>query len=321
MKPAVGVASFGVTLDWGIIGTALQSVEAPWLKDAAGWPKMKSLLSLEVLVSVVFILVWSGVALFIAYPLADKSLVRSLLMIAMSLLAMIYGVVKTSPTLRLLYQKLRYRLLGPTYQVRAGGTFRATMSENDSALLKVGLDTARKVFVTAKAESTLANRMLILGANSRTIKFDLPQEFDETDADGLGDALADEDTRVSRLVEVELWGYEANSTRVADLVEREIVPFFDNLGDNMRAETKGRNFWLQITLPGRNPFLQFYLRDVPDADVSLFQLEFTRNMAGDQAKVGIRKEGFSISAFSPRPFVRLVRDYLSTPALAHSDRD
>ena len=282
---------------------------------------MKSLLSREGLVSVIFIVAWCVAVAAIAYPLADKSLVRSILMVAMSLSAMIYGVVKTSPFLRFHFHKLRFRFLGPTYQVRAGGRFRTALSESDAELLKVGLQTAQKVYGTARTESSLTNRIVIGGANSRTIRLDLSQEFDDKDEDDPDDVLAEEDVRGSRLIEVELWGYEANSTRVSRLVESEIVPFFDNLGDAMRAEAEGRNFWLRITLPGRNPFLQFYLRDVPDANVSKFQLEFTQDMAGDKARVAILKEGFSISAFTPRPFARLVSIYLSTPALANSDRD
>ena len=282
---------------------------------------MKSLLSRDVLVSVIFIVSWTVTMMVIAYPLTDKSPIRSLLMVVMSLSAMIYGVVKTSPFLRFHFHKIRYRLFGPTYQVRAGGTFLTALSASDSALLKVGLLTAQKVYKTARAESFLSNRVVIGGANSRTIRLDVSQELDDKDENRLDDVLMDEDTRVCRLVEVELWGYEANSTRVARLVETEIVPFFDNLGDAMRAETEGRNFWLRITLPSRNPFLQFYLKDVPDAEVSTFQLEFTQDMAGDRARVAIRKEGFSISAFTPRPFARLVSTYLSTPALANSDRN
>ena len=282
---------------------------------------MKSLLSREVLVGGFFILAWCVAVVFIAYPLADKSLTRVILMGAMSLSTMIYGVAKTSPSLRFHFHKLRYRLFGPTYQVRAGGTFRTAIFENDSTLLMTGLQTAQKVYGTARAESTLTNRIVIGGANSRTIRLDVSQEFDDDDGYDLDDVLADEDAKVRRLIKVELWGYEANSTRVAKLVENEIVPFFDNLSDTMQAETKGRNFWLNITLPSRNPFLQFYLRDVPDANVSQFQLEFTQDMAGDRARVAIHKEGFSISAFTPRPFARLVSTYLSTPALANSDRN
>ena len=282
---------------------------------------MKSLLSREVVIGVSFILAWCVALVFIAYPLADKSLTRVILMGAMSLSTMLYGVAKTSPLLRFHYHKLRYRLRGPTYQVRAGGTFRTAIFESNSTLLMTGLQTAQKVYGAARAESTLTNRIVIGGANSRTIRLDVSQEFDDDDEYDPDDMLADEDAKVCRLVEVELWGYEANSTRVAKLVENEIVPFFDNLADSMQAEAKGRNFWLKITLPNRNPFLQFYLRDVPDANVSEFQLEFTQDMAGDSARVAIQKEGFSISAFTPRPFARLVRTYLSTPALANSDRN
>lgn len=279
---------------------------------------MRSLLSKEVLVGIFVIFAWLAAAMVIAYPLADKSVVRSLLMVAMSLSAMIYGVVKTSPRLRFYFHKLRYRLFGPTYQVRAGGTFRAGLTGSESTLLTVGLRTAEKVYRTARTESSLTNR-IVISAHSRTIRLDLPQELEDGDEDGLDDI--GESLGFNKLVEVTLWGYEANSTRIADLVENEIVPFFDNLREAMEAEAEGRNFWLKITLPGRNPFLQFYLRDVPDADVSKFQLEFTQDIAGDKARVAILKEGFSVSAFTPRPFARLIRAYLSTPALANSDRN
>ena len=280
---------------------------------------MKSLLSREVLVVLAFIMGWCVVVGIIAYPLADKSPLRMLLMVLMSLSAMIFGVVRASPTVRFHYHKIRYRFFGPIYQVRAGGTFRTVTSQNDSTLLNVGLQTAQKVFSTASAESRLTNQIVMAGANARTIRLDLRQEFGKEENYDLEDPLPDVDAPVSRWVEVELWGYEANSTRVTKLVETEIVPFFDNLRDAMEAEAKGRNFWLKITLPSRNPFLQFYLKDVPDAEVSKFQLEFTQDMSGDIARVAIQKEGFSISAFTPRPFTKLVRTYLSTPALANSD--
>ena len=282
---------------------------------------MKSLLSREVLICIIFIVVWFAAIALLAYPLADKSVIRFLLMFMMPLPATVFGVVSKVPFLRFQFHKLRYRYFGPTYQVQAGGTFRTVASERDTALLKIGLRTAQQVYGTARAESCLSNSIMIRAANSRTIRLDLHQEFDDKDEDDPDIILADNYAEVCRSVEVELWGYEANSNRITQLVENEIVPFFDKLPKSMKAKTTGHNFWLKIILPSRNPFLQFYLKDVPDADVSKFQLEFTLDMAGDKARVAIQEEGFSISAFTPRPFTKLVRTYLSTPALANGDRN
>ena len=281
---------------------------------------MRALLSAEVLSNFGFAVAWFSIVAFIAYPLADKSLSRVVLLGVISVTPLMFRTVMRVPFVRLWLHQLRYRFLGPTYQIQAGATFQTTFPGNDKDLLVVGLKTARKVYDKTEVDSFLSNRLIISGSTSRTIRLDVFQaEEDEFEEAGLFDAFDAEEVEQTRTVEASLRGYQAKSSQIVEMVEGEIVPFFDHLSTAMNANIEGRNFWLRITLPSRNPFLQFYLKDVPDADVSKFQLEFTQVMAGDKVRVAIQKDGFGIDSFNPRPLGKTVRTYLSTPALAHSD--
>ena len=279
---------------------------------------MKSLLSREFLLGLIFVAFWTAAAVIIAYPLADKSLGRSFLMVAMSVAAMLFGVARSSPRARLLYHRVRFYAFGPTYKVSVAGVFRTSAPGEDKVLLEVGTSVAKKVYGTTRVLPPLTNRVAIRANDSTTIQITLPQEPEhEHEPDDPID-LAFE---TGRLVEVELWGYDTNARRITKVMEREIVPFLSGMVDALQAETLGRSFSLNITLPSKNPFLRFYLKDVPDADVNKFQLEFSQKVAGDYARVVVRENGFSVSAFAPQPFTRIVRTYLSTPALAHSEGD
>ena len=274
------------------------------------------------MIGLIFIVAWVGVTVFVAYPLADKSFARAGMMVALSSTTLIYAWIKGLPFVRFHSRRLLNYIFGPYYMIRAGASFRTSLAGNDPELLQIGLQTAKDVFKPAHRESAPSNRILIAAGKSRTIRLDILWEWEEDEADEL-DKEDDEAHEIEggRILSMEIWGYEGNLTRLSKLVENEIVPFMDKLGTALKAEGVGRNYWLSATSDKRNPFLDFYLRDVPDAQVSKFQLEFTREMAGDPVWVVFGKEGFNFSAPTPRPFPGLIRDYSSTPALSDSNRN
>ena len=221
------------------------------------------------------------------------------------------------PAIRLFATKLYHRVGGPTYEVQAGGTIWTTTPESEGELLRLGLSTAKKVYTNAKVETALTNRVIIKADRSRTIRIDLPQDFDDDDEH----MDSDEGTGGhDREVMFQLWGYSGKATGIETMLEREIAPFFDQMIAVMQEGHTPGNFWLRIHMEGKNPFLQFYLRDVPDAEVGKFQLDLTDVFAGDSIRVAIGEDSFRLSANNPRGLVNSAKSYLSTPALAHRDR-
>ena len=221
------------------------------------------------------------------------------------------------PAIRLFLHRLYYRINGPTYEIQAGGTIRSRLSDSEQKLLTLGLLTAKKVYATASVEAILSNRVMIKADRSRTIRLDLPLEFDDSDDDEQANAPVDDDH--GRTVEFQLWGYDGKAARIEALLEKEIGPFINHLITEMQAKNDSRNLWLRISRQGKNPFLQFYLRDVPNAQVNNFQLDLTDVFAGDLVSVVIREDGFRIAAKTPLGLVNSAKSYLSTPALSHRD--
>ena len=258
-----------------------------------------------------------GVVALIAWPMAKDSIWRLFLIAAVPAIPETIRAVWQIPTIRLYAHRFWARVSGPTYEVQAGGVIRSTSLEDEKELLDLGLSTAKKVYASAKVETRLTNRLVIKAGQSRTIRVDLPQGFDQDD-EHMG---SDEEQCNDREIAFQMWGYDGKATRIEYLLAKEIAPFFDNVIAAMKAKNDSRNFWLTISMEGKNPFLKYYLRDVPNAEVDKFQLDLTDVLAGDSVKVAIREDSFRFAANNPWGLVNSARTYLSTPALAHRDSD
>lgn len=271
---------------------------------------MRRLFTPDIFASLFIAAILIAVVAFVAWPLADQSIWRLFLIAAAPAIPELARVALKVPAVRLLVHRVAHRLSGPVYEVQAGGMIWTTSSDSEATLLDRGLTIAKKVYSNAKVETSLTNRVMIKAGRSRTVRIDLPQELQH----GCGEEEND------RRVEFLLWGYDGKATRIEKLLEKEIAPFIDELTKAMQNGGESRNFWLRIHTQGQNPFLQFYLRDVPDAEVSNFQLELTDIFAGDLIKVSVQQDGFRVTATTPFGLASSAKAYLATPALSHRHR-
>ena len=280
-----------------------------------------ALLSQDGLATLCLGIVVLAVLIAVGWPLTAESKGRIVLIAGVAVIPYALRTAWKIPAVRLALYKHYYRWRGPTFEVQAGGTLQAIAVADESALLDRGLATARKVYTTAKADVRLANRAVIKAGRSRTIRLDVPQDWVEEEDGADGTDGYESESKGHRIISFHTWGYDGKVSRIEEVLENEIAPFFDELITAVDAAKDGRNFWLTITMRGTNPFLAFYLQDVPRAEVHNFQLDLTDVIAGDAVHIAIRKDGFRVAANNPRGLVGSAKTYLSTPALAHRNGD
>ena len=276
---------------------------------------LQKLLSIEMLP--VFVLGGGafGVVLLISWLFVDESIEHRILITSASLIVYVVLLVSKAPVVRDALYQLRQRLRSPIYEVNAGGMIWTTSQDDGPVLLKRGLTVAKNTFKAAKAESTFSNRMLILAGRSRSIRLDLNEETQD-------DSQENEDhAEGQRRVDFLIRGYRSKVAQIANEIDKEIAPFIENLTREIQEGSSSPNFWLNIHLPGSNPFLKFYLRDIPNAEVGKFQIELIDCPGGNPVNVKILEQGFNISARTPLGLSQSARRYLFTPALSDGDRD
>ena len=256
----------------------------------------------------------------LAWFIVDGTLSRLWLMgVAPNALTLGSSLLKVAVVRRRVH-KWWYNFIGIDYSVEAGGILRVPLTAGEKGVLDCALRAAKKVFGTASVETRLTNR-LIIKAGTWTARIDVPQPLlPEGEDEGDADADEDEDDHeATREVSFQLWGYNGKETRIAAKLDQQVAPFIRDLAENMKALPDTRSFWLRIRMAGKNPFLGFYLRDVPGSKVGQFHLDLTDSIAGNTVHVFIRDDGFRVSSEDPSALVAATRSYLSTPAFAHSD--
>ena len=158
-----------------------------------------------------------------------------------------------------------------------------------------------------------ANRIVIKAGRSRTIVIDVQDDV-------LGEPDCDDGDGEQQLVEFSLRGYDAGVTHTQEMLDEEIEPFIDALVDAVQDGIKSQNFSVAIGMNSPNPFLNFYLKDVPTASVKDFRLDLNDMYAGDPVRVVVRQDGLHVAARKPSSLVKSTKAYLVTPALSHRRR-
>lgn len=273
---------------------------------------MRNLLSPDVVLSLLSGLMLFGTIILIGHVVNDGTPAsRIVLSAAASVAWTTVMMILRIPGVRAYLYQLYYRVSSPTYQIEAGGAVRSGPSIEERALIDLGLVATKKIYGDAIPQLTATSRIIIKVKPPRTIRIDVPPEDQQPEDDWAED--------IGRLVEFQLWGFGGKANQVKATLDKEICPFIMRLTEELRAGHEGRNYWVRITTQGKNPFLKFYLRDVPNADVGNFQLDLTDNFAGSQVYVAIQEHGLRIAADAPDALANSVRSYLSSPALAHRD--
>ena len=275
---------------------------------------VKTLLSPDVALALGSGLLLFGTIILIGWIVNDGTPASRIILSAIASIAWtaIMAVFRI-PAVRILLYELRYLVSGPTYEIEAGGAIKSGSSLKEQELLDLGWVATKKIYTNAMPQAGPTNRMVIKANRSQTIRIDIPAEDGECLL-GWG-----EDDDAGRVVEFFLWGYGGKAKQVKAALDKEICPFITRLTAELQAGHEGQNFWVRITTQGENPFLRFYLRDVPSAEVSSFQLHLTDKFAEGAVSVAIQENGLRIAANAPDALANSVRSYLSSPALAHRD--
>ena len=229
------------------------------------------------------------------------------------------------PLIRLHTFRLWYRILGPSYQIEAGGEVNTKSLATDSELLHAGLSAVKGIYRTAIPDTPITsqvNRLDIKANRHQTVRIDLPQiASDELLDDEMPDdeVFGDEEAISERLVRFRVWGSGGHVNRVEAMLGKEIAPLIQDLSSALGPLSSPGNYWVRVSMDGVNPFLRFYLRDVSDIEIKHFRLNFVRHISGDSVSTSITEDGFRVSGRKPTVLISCARDCLSAPALTHVD--
>lgn len=129
--------------------------------------------------------------------------------------------------------------------------------------------------------------------------------------DGLGlveialDDLAEE----SRLV-VSFTGLRVAPHEAERVLEQDVLPLVRTIESAADGPGREQSWSLRVTLDARsNPYLPILLRDRDPANVSIFQVSYTRPHTSD--RVDLAKETMYLSATTAESFSALVRDFVT----------
>ncbi len=122
---------------------------------------------------------------------------------------------------------------------------------------------------------------------------------------------------LDRYIAIDLRGYEGKLTRTDSLLHREVQALLDAFSNDMKKSGTQTNFTLRVSIQGNNPFLAFYLRDVPVNRVDNFELRVNANEFGNDVTVTVRSNLITVAAHSASALVGSARRYLATPAIAN----
>lgn len=204
----------------------------------------------------------------------------------------------------------RYHLFGPSAEMKVLGTFPL----DDESEFQDVLDEVRHVAKSwrisnqSQAQARVDSRRaesIILSAGARTLTATIRSDEDE-----------DLESRPSLYLVVELRGYQNKVRRLRYILENEIERLLVALSDACSDKRGWDNLSLSITIEGRNPFLGFYVRDIPARDISHFVVRAKPIKSNADARIEIVRDGFSVQASTPRSLVRVARRYLASPAIA-----
>ena len=215
-----------------------------------------------------------------------------------------------SQRLRLLVYRRYYRFAGPRCTMQVLGNI-PTRPDEESDLLQSVHAIARRWNPAAHPIMSLANRTVI-EAGPRTLTVDVLTEYSEEDDD-------EECPVPDRRIELAVHGYEGTLSQMDSLVSGQVAGLLEQLVTDMSRPGAVPNFTLKVQIQGTNPFMAFYLRDVPVSAISNFQLSVTEDLYGASAALRVTASSVDVATRSPVALTQAAKRYLATPALAHVD--
>ena len=212
------------------------------------------------------------------------------------------------------YQRY-YRFFGPSCTVRIVGRFQVDASLSDDVLLDEVYSLAKQLNSGARVDLNNNNRSVIrVGAQVLTTTVTTAYVQEYCDWDGLG---LDEEAEVEKSVSFDLGGYEGAIASLDDALRKRALPLLSRLNSEIKKQGTLANLSLVAQINGANPFLTFYLRDVPSSRVEGFHLKLETKKNGHIEMLEVTADTITVAARTPDALVESARGYLASPALAY----
>ena len=205
-----------------------------------------------------------------------------------------------------------YRLRGPRCDLRVRASTSVESCLDDKDLLDVILRVIRNWDNRAREQARLHNRSVVL-AGHRTIVANVEDM-------GVCENDPGDDAQTHRWgISIDVTGYVGRLTQVDGEVETEIRSLMESLSSPTLRYHDGWVYTLDAQLDGDNPFLWFYLRNVPQGRGSAFTLDIREKSHGNQTNIKVLNRRLNISSRSYSSLVDSARRYLASPALSNPD--
>ena len=217
--------------------------------------------------------------------------------------------------LRLWGYKNYYRFFGPNCSVRIVGQFQVDADLSDNALLGRVLTLAKEINSRSHEDITINNRSVIrVGAQVLTTTVATTSQEEDNDGDGLG---SEEEAQVEKSMSFDLGGYEGAIASLDEALRKRALPLLLRLNSEIKKQGTLANLSLQAQINGNNPFLTFYLRDVPSSRVQGFYLKIETKNHGYIEMLEVTGDTITVAARTPDALTESARGYLASPALAY----
>lgn len=270
----------------------------------------RKLLTPEIIIFLVLILLAVVLAGFLAYPLLSTGWRPFIAVFVPFIVAVLPFLWCTNTPARIWVYRYYYKLWGPTAEVSVFGIIPLNPEIDQTGALNTISAISKDWRRDAHVDARLENR-IVIGAGPRTL----------TATVRVSNHSDDEETRedVEHHIAFELRGYETKVTRIDQLLQDETGALLDKIATSFSfpSQRLSSSFSLNITIAGRNPFLGFYLRDVPVEKIHTFQVILHEQRQGDDVSVQVGMDGLSIQARNARALISSARRYLASPTWAH----
>ena len=230
-----------------------------------------------------------------------------------------------SSGIRVLFFRFYYRYFGPNCVVRILGEIPVNADQSDKELLDKAVRAMKLGEEEPELVAEVGNRRVVLVAKRHltidALTVDMrDEEMEVVDWEGeeegigsIGDSFEGMD--LDRRLVFNLLGYEGKLTKVDSLLRAEVPVLLERLNDNVKVQGALCMFSLRATIEGENPFLVFYLKDVPTRGREEFTLKLVSGEGDSQVVVGVSLDSIDVSARTPSRLMESASRYLASPAL------
>ena len=261
---------------------------------------------------------------FIVILIDDNPTVRTALIVFLGCIPPVFAFFWQSSGLRLCFFRCYYRYRGPNCNVRILGEIPVDPNKGDEELLNTAVGAIMCLKPTPEQIVRLSNRRVVSHAN-RMLTFDAvnldvhqdwEDEGDEESDEYVGDVSEWQDR--GRRVAFNLAGYDGKLTEVDSLLRTDVAYLLECLNDAVKRQDALPIYSLRVTIEGGNPFLVFYLKDIPTKDTEQFNLRLVSGEGASQVAVNVSLDFIDVSARTPARLLESAREYLASPALDRS---